>query len=113
MNVITCNAYNEINLWFIKYLPGVSNVIKHNKIIRVYLNQVNANQLHIVEFIQVKHVGKEKHLGNHAGFNVSSVVKRSVLDVGDLLLMNHEEEEDRTRNPNQEILSVKFTEKAF
>lgn len=51
MNVITCNAYNEINLWFIKYLPGVSNVIKHNKIIRVYLNQVNANQLHIVEFI--------------------------------------------------------------
>lgn len=60
----------------------------------------------------MKHVGKEKHLGIHAGFNVSSVVKRSVLDVRDLLLMNHEEE-DRTRNPNQEILSVKFTEKAF
>lgn len=52
-------------------------------------------------------------MGIHAGFNVSSVVKRSVLDVRDLLLMNHEEEEDRTRNPNQEILSVKFTEKAF
>lgn len=51
-------------------------------------------------------------MGIHAGFNVSSVVKRSVLDVRDLLLMNHEEE-DRTRNPNQEILSVKFTEKAF
>lgn len=37
----------------------------------------------------------------------------SVLDVRDLLLMNPEEEEDRTRNPNQEILSVKLTETAF
>lgn len=37
----------------------------------------------------------------------------SVLDGRDLLLMNHEEEEDRTTNPNQEILSVKFTETAF
>lgn len=36
----------------------------------------------------------------------------SVLDVRDLLLMNREEE-DRTRNPNQEILSVKLTETAF
>lgn len=36
----------------------------------------------------------------------------SVLDVRDLLLMNPEEE-DRTRNPNQEILSVKLTETAF
>lgn len=37
----------------------------------------------------------------------------SVLDGRDLLLMNHDEEEDRTTNPNQEILSVKFTETAF
>lgn len=42
------------------------------------------------------------------------MAKGSVLDARDLLLMNpEEEEEDRTRNLNQEILSVKLTETAF
>lgn len=41
------------------------------------------------------------------------MAKGSVLDARDLLLMNPEEEEDRTRNLNQEILSVKLTETAF
>lgn len=52
-------------------------------------------------------------MGISAGFNVFSVAKGSVLDARDLLLMNPEEEEDRTRNLNQEILSVKLTETAF